>query len=145
MPGDDTGLQDEAADPPRRLADELLRQGATERHAEDVDAVVAELVEHPVDQPCDRSHPSRDSPAGRLAGAGSVEADRLDGCGGERPFEGLPHFDVAADAHQQQQRVPFPPHRGANAQAVDLDAPDPALSSAVGLARVFERPARAHT
>jgi hypothetical protein len=56
----------------------LLSDDPAERHAQHVDAVVAEGVEHRLDGVGDAGHPARQGVGRRLADPGRVEDDGLD-------------------------------------------------------------------
>jgi hypothetical protein len=103
---------------------ELLRDLAAEGEAEHVDAVVAEPIEHVVDElghGRDRERPCRRA---RAAGAGSIEDDRP-ARGGEPLLARAPHLDVGAEAVDQQQRVPIAPLAD---EEIDSTRPHPRLA-----------------
>jgi hypothetical protein len=92
--------------------------------AEHVDRLVAERADEVVDGARKAAHATGETPARRLPDARRVEGDRLDAGAVERPLERLPHLDVAADAHDEQQRPPLAADGGAKAYPVDLDEVD---------------------
>src|SRR6188472_2165063 len=70
------------------------------------------------------AHATWATPARRLPDTRRVEGDRLDAGTVERPLERMPHLDVAADAHDEQQRPPRAADGGADTYPVDLDEAD---------------------
>ena len=118
------GGEHEPADAIRELAHQLLRERTAEGDAEHVDRLVAERADEVVDGARKAAHATRATPARRLPDTWRVEGDRLDAGAVERPLERLPHLDVAADAHDEQQRLPLAADGGPNAYPVDIDEVD---------------------
>ena len=84
---------------------QLLGDGTPERHAEHVGVGVAEGVEDVGGLAGQPVHALGDEPWRRVAGARRVVGDGLDAAVGEGPLERVPHLDVAAEAHDEQQRA----------------------------------------
>ena len=91
-----------------------------------------------LDRARERAHATREEPARRLADARSVEGDRLDAGARERLLERVPHLDIAADAHDEQQRRPLAADGGADTKPVDIDEAD--LLASRFLSRAQPRP-----
>jgi hypothetical protein len=82
---------------------ELLGQATTPGDPQQVDALVAEMVEEPSDQPGQPGQPVGEPRQGRPAHPGDVETDHLDR-GVEVVDEGLEHLQAGPDAVGQDQR-----------------------------------------
>jgi hypothetical protein len=100
-----SGREDQPAHPLRRLVRELLGEDAAERDAQDVDLILAERVEQPVHRPGESAHASGEPVRAGAAGTGSVDGDGADPPAVEGVLERCPHLEVAAEAHEQQQRL----------------------------------------
>ena len=98
---------------------ELLRNGTAERHAEHVGVGVSEGIEDVGGLARQPVHALRDEPRRRFAGARRVVGDGLDPAADEGAFEGVPHLDVAAEAHDEQERAALTPGGHPDEVAVD--------------------------
>ena len=88
---------------------------------------MAECVEHVGGLGGEAVHPQRDEARWGVTGAGRVVGDGLDAAGVERPLERVPHLDVAAEAHDEQQRAALAANRDPDEVPVDSDeGEDPA-------------------
>jgi hypothetical protein len=99
--------KDESADTLRSLVGELLGHDAAQGHAEHVDLVLAEPVEHPFHGPGDARHPPR-----------------LPAACGQLPLERLSQVEAGPEAGDQQQRPAGAAHRGAQPDGTRVDEPD---------------------
>jgi hypothetical protein len=117
-------MQARVAHPVRSLVHQLLGHHPAEGDAEHVDALVSEDIEHPLDGPGDPGNAAWPGVGRGLPHTGRVEADRLHSARTEFPFEGCGEVEARADAGDEQQRAAGAAHRGAQANAVDVDEPD---------------------
>jgi hypothetical protein len=99
---------------------QLLRHGTPERHAEHVGVGEAEGIEDVGGLAGQPVHALRDEPRRRFAGARRVVRDGLDPPADEGAFEGVPHLDVAAEAHDEQEWAALT--RGGHPDEVAVDA-----------------------
>src|ERR687898_2294030 len=82
---------------------------------------MAERVEEVGGLAGESRHPLGDEPGRRVAGPGCVVGDGLDAVAVEGPFESVPHLDVPAEAHDEEQGWSLAPDRHAEEVAVDQD------------------------
>jgi hypothetical protein len=102
---------------------QLLGQRAAEGDAEHVEPPVPERTGQLVHRAREPGHPpGQPVPAG-AAGTGRVDGDGLYRARVEGLLERRPHLDVAADAHQQQQRPAGTADRDPQPDPVDVDVP----------------------
>jgi hypothetical protein len=97
-----------------------LRHGTAERDAEHVGVGETEGIEDVGGLARQPMHAERDEPRRRFAGARCVVRDGLDPTAGEGAFEGVPHLDVAAEAHDEQEWAALT--RGGHPDEVAVDA-----------------------
>jgi hypothetical protein len=110
--------------PVRGLVGQLLGQHPAEGDAEHVDPLVPEDVEHGLDGPRQAGHASWPCVGSGLPGAGGVEADLLHPPCGQFALEGGGQVEADTEAGDKQQRAAGAAHRGAQANAVDVDEAD---------------------
>jgi hypothetical protein len=100
---------------------ELLGDGAAEGDAENVDSGMSERVEEMSGLARDAVHTYRHESRWGIPGARRVVRDGLDAARVEASNERIPHFDVAPDAHDEEQRRTFALNRYPHQVAVDAD------------------------
>ena len=98
------GGQDQPADPVRVAQGQLLGDAAAEGDAEHVGVGQAEGVEEVGGLAGEAVWPQRDEPGRRVPGPGRVVGDGLEAPGVELALQRVPHLDVAAQPHDQQDR-----------------------------------------
>jgi hypothetical protein len=83
---------------------QLLGDTAPERHAEHVGVGQAEAVQEVGGLAGEAVWPQRDEPGWRVPGSGGVVGNGLEPPGVELALQRVPHLDVAAQPHDQEDR-----------------------------------------
>ncbi|MCY1442290.1 hypothetical protein D9M71_586550 [compost metagenome] len=106
------------------IVGELLRQGATPGHTDDVNLAIVEVVEHARGELCQAGEAIRASGGGRATDAGNVEGNHLKvriKCLDEREHQLQVGTDAIENEQGRQVRLAWA-HSGADGLAIQIDS-----------------------